>query len=102
MPLYTTSTPRPRRGAKMSREEVTEQILEAKRERNLTFEAIAQKVGRHKVWTTPSNVRSSILFSGLKGSEGHGDSGCEASVVPNYLLVNPQALSLGFSLESIQ
>ena len=36
----------------MSREEVTEQILEAKRERNLTFEAIAQKVGRHKVWTT--------------------------------------------------
>jgi cyanate lyase len=36
----------------MSREEVTEQILEAKREKNLTFEAIAQKVGRHKVWTT--------------------------------------------------
>src|SRR5918992_5999551 len=52
MPLYTTSTPRPRREAKMSREEVTEQILEAKREKNLTFEAIAQKVGRHKVWTT--------------------------------------------------
>ncbi len=36
----------------MPREEVTEQILEAKREKNLTFEAIAQKVGRHKVWTT--------------------------------------------------
>jgi cyanate lyase len=36
----------------MSREEVTEQILEAKREKNLTFEAMAQKVGRHKVWTT--------------------------------------------------
>jgi cyanate lyase len=36
----------------MSREEVTEQILEAKKEKNLTFEAIAQKVGRHKVWTT--------------------------------------------------
>ena len=52
MPLYTTSTLRPRRGAKMSREEVTEQILEAKREKNLTFEAMAQKVGRHKVWTT--------------------------------------------------
>jgi cyanate lyase len=52
VPLYTTSTLRPRRGAKMSREEVTEQILEAKREKNLTFEAIAQKVGRHKVWTT--------------------------------------------------
>ena len=50
----------------------------------------------------PSNVRSSILFSGLKGSDGHGDSGCEASVVPNYLLVDPQAPSLSFSLESIQ
>ena len=36
----------------MSRQEVTEEILEAKREKNLTFEAIAQKVGRHKVWTT--------------------------------------------------
>ena len=36
----------------MSREEVTEQILKAKRVKNLTFEAIAQKVGRHKVWTT--------------------------------------------------
>jgi cyanate lyase len=52
VPLYTTSTVRPKRGAKMSREEVTQQILEAKREKNLTFEAIAQKVGRHKVWTT--------------------------------------------------
>ena len=52
MPLYTTSALRPRRGEKMSREEVTAQILEAKREKNLTFEALAQKVGRHKVWTT--------------------------------------------------
>jgi cyanate lyase len=36
----------------MHREEATDLILEAKREKNLTFEAIAQKVGRHKVWTT--------------------------------------------------
>ena len=36
----------------MTREEATEQILEAKRRKGLTFEAIAQKVGRHKVWTT--------------------------------------------------
>jgi cyanate lyase len=33
------------------REEATEQILEAKREKGLTFAAIAEKVGRHKVWT---------------------------------------------------
>ena len=36
----------------MIREEATEQILEAKKQKGLTFEAIAQKVGRHKVWTT--------------------------------------------------
>jgi len=36
----------------MHREEATNLILEAKREKDLTFEAIAQKVGRHKVWTT--------------------------------------------------
>ena len=36
----------------MIREEATEQILEAKKRKGLTFEAIAQKVDRHKVWTT--------------------------------------------------
>ena len=36
----------------MHREEATAEILEAKKERGLTFEAIAQEVGRHKVWTT--------------------------------------------------
>jgi cyanate lyase len=36
----------------MIREEATEQILEAKKKKGLTFDAIAQKVGKHKVWTT--------------------------------------------------
>ncbi len=36
----------------MTREEATEQILEAKKQKGLTFEAIAQKLGHHKVWTT--------------------------------------------------
>ena len=36
----------------MIREEATEVILEAKKEKELTFEAIGQKVGAHKVWTT--------------------------------------------------
>ncbi len=36
----------------MNREEATEQILEAKKEKGLTFQAIAEKVGRDKVWTT--------------------------------------------------
>lgn len=36
----------------MKREEATQKILEAKQRAGLTFEAIAQTVGRHKVWTT--------------------------------------------------
>ena len=36
----------------MHREEATDLILEAKKEKDLTFEAISNKVGRHKVWTT--------------------------------------------------
>jgi cyanate lyase len=36
----------------VTREEATEQILEAKKQKGLTFEAIAQKLGHHKVWTT--------------------------------------------------
>src|SRR5918998_4143924 len=36
----------------MHREVATDLILEAKREKGLTFEAIARKVGRYKVWTT--------------------------------------------------
>lgn len=36
----------------MKREEATQKILEAKQRAGFTFEAIAQHVGRHKVWTT--------------------------------------------------
>ncbi|MBA2346417.1 MAG: cyanase [Rubrobacter sp.] len=36
----------------MTREEATRKILEAKQDKSLTFETIANKVGRHKVWTT--------------------------------------------------
>jgi cyanate lyase len=36
----------------MDRAEATQKILEAKRERGITFEAIANEVGRHKEWTT--------------------------------------------------
>jgi cyanate lyase len=34
------------------REEATEQILEAKKKKGLTYAAIAEKLGTHKVWTT--------------------------------------------------
>jgi cyanate lyase len=36
----------------MNRTEATERILAAKKQKNLTFEAIARAVGRHKVWVT--------------------------------------------------
>lgn len=36
----------------MKREEATQKILEAKQRTGVTFETIAQAVGRHPVWTT--------------------------------------------------
>jgi cyanate lyase len=36
----------------MTRSEATRLILEAKQQRGLSFEQIAQAVGRHRVWTT--------------------------------------------------
>ena len=36
----------------MTRNEATQKVLAAKREKGLTFEAIAKAVGRHKVWVT--------------------------------------------------
>lgn len=35
----------------MNREEATELVLEARKENGLTFEAIANKIGKPKVWT---------------------------------------------------
>ena len=54
----------------MHREEATELILEAKKEKDLTFEAIANKVGRHKVWTTAA----------LMGQHPMGEDEAEAVV----------------------
>ena len=36
----------------MNRSECTDAVLEAKRRKGLTFQALADKVGRHVVWTT--------------------------------------------------
>ena len=62
----------------MNRKEATEKILEAKREKGLTFEAIARKVGRHKVWTTAA----------LLGQ--HPMSSEEADVVVDLLALGPE------------
>ena len=79
----------------MFREEATEQILMAKKKYDLTFEDIAQKVGRHKVWTTAA----------LMGQ--HPMSTEEADVVVDLLELEPevaealQEIPLRGSLRSI-
>jgi cyanate lyase len=45
----------------MKRAEATEKILEAKRRKGLTFEAIARAVGRHKVWVTSALLGQSTM-----------------------------------------
>lgn len=74
------------KGAQMDREEATEEILEAKKEKGLTFEAIAQKVGRHKVWTTAA----------LLGQ--HPMSAEEADAVVDLLGLSPE---VGEALQEI-
>jgi cyanate lyase len=54
----------------MNREEATRKILEAKKEKGLTFEAIAKNVGRHKVWTT----------SALMGQQPMSENEADAAV----------------------
>ena len=78
----------------MNREEATKRILEAKKEKGLTFEAIARKVGRHKVWTTAA----------LLGQ--HPMSSEEADAVVDLLALGPgvsqalQEIPMRGSLES--
>jgi cyanate lyase len=45
----------------LTREEATARILEAKSQKNLTFEAIANAVGRHKVWVTSALLGQSTM-----------------------------------------
>ena len=59
-------------------EDATDLILEAKREKGLTFEAIASKVGRHKVWTTAA----------LLGQHPMGEA--EAATVVDLLGLDPE------------
>lgn len=45
----------------MNRSEAAEKILAAKKQKGLTFEAIAKAVGRHKVWTTSALLGQSTM-----------------------------------------
>jgi cyanate lyase len=70
----------------MDREEATAEILEAKKEKGLTFEAIAEKLGTHKVWTTAA----------LLGQ--HPMSAEEADAVVDLLDLSPE---VGEALQEI-
>ena len=61
----------------MVREEATELVLESKRDKNLTFEAIAGKIGKPKVWTTaalmgqhPMGAEEAATVADLLGLDG--------------------------------
>jgi cyanate lyase len=45
----------------MTRDEATAHVLEAKKQKGLTFEAIAKAVGRHKVWVTSALLGQSTM-----------------------------------------
>jgi cyanate lyase len=45
----------------MNRAEATERILEAKRQKGLTFHALAEAVGRHPVWVTSALLGQSTM-----------------------------------------
>jgi cyanate lyase len=45
----------------LTRAEATERILTAKKQKGLTFEAIARAVGRHKVWVTSALLGQSTM-----------------------------------------
>jgi cyanate lyase len=47
----------------ITRAEATEQILSAKQAKGLTFEAIAETVGRHKVWVTAALMGQATMSS---------------------------------------
>ncbi len=66
----------------MTRSEVTERIIEAKRQKGLSFKALAEKVGRSEVWTTAA----------LLGQMGMGEAEARAAAQALGLDAEAQAL----------
>jgi cyanate lyase len=51
----------------MTRTEATDRILTAKKQKGLTFEAIAKTVGRHKVWVTAALLGQATMSADEAG-----------------------------------
>lgn len=65
----------------MKREEATEQVLEAKKSRGLSYEAIAAKIGKPEVWTTaalmgqhPMDAEDAATVADMLGLDGEAAS----------------------------
>jgi cyanate lyase len=54
----------------MTRDEATQTILAAKKQKGLTFESIATAVGRHKVWTTAALLGQATMSQEEAGKVG--------------------------------
>lgn len=61
----------------MKREEATEEILEAKKDKGLNYEAIANEIGKHEVWTTaallgqhPMSAEDAAIVTDMLGLDG--------------------------------
>jgi cyanate lyase len=66
----------------MTRQDLTERIIEAKREKGLSFKALADRVGRSEVWTTAA----------LLGQMGMGEAEAAAAAQALGLDARAQAL----------
>ena len=66
----------------MARQDLTERIIEAKREKGLSFKTLAERVGRSEVWTTAA----------LLGQMGMGEAEAAAAAQALGLDARAQAL----------
>lgn len=71
----------------LTRQEATAQILAAKQKRGLTFEAVAQAVGRHPVWVTAALLGQATMSADeadrVVTMLGLGeDAGCSLQEIP--------------------
>ncbi len=71
----------------MTRPEATSLILEAKRQRKLSFETIAEAVGRHKVWLAAA-LFGQATMSKEEAQKTADLLGPRPAVIPKIAIVN--------------
>lgn len=79
----------------MNREEATDLILEAKREKKLSWEAIAEAVGAHKVWVT------SVLLGQNSMDAQQAQKVCELLSLDDKVAVSLQECPMKGDLDAV-